>query len=182
METLCNLMEAKEVYVDGHSKRVAASAMTLYEHLFGLTEVYYDIEYAAKLHDLGKICVPESIVNKPGKLTKEEYRVIQEHPSIAYTLVKKIDPGNRISDIIKHHHERFDGTGYPDGLRGKDIPLGSRILSLADSYDAMRSNRPYRKEMDVSQCLDEIRDNAGTQFDPEFAKAFCELVQTGSID
>ncbi|MFA0815241.1 MAG: HD domain-containing phosphohydrolase [Anaerofustis sp.] len=182
METLSDVMEAKDVYTDGHSKRVAKFAMKLYEHIYGLTDVYYDIEFAAKLHDIGKVCIPEHIITKPEHLSAEEFEVIKNHPAIASNLVKKIDPGNRITPAIRHHHERYDGKGYPDRLEGEDIPLGARIITLADSYDAMRSNRPYRSGLSVDQCVNEIRRNEGTQFDPEFAEAFCELIRTGSID
>lgn len=182
METLCNVMEAKDIYTDGHSKRVAKFAMKLYEHIYGLTDVYYDIGFAAKLHDIGKVCIPEHIIEKPGKLTEEEFEVIKGHPAIASDLVKKIDPGNRITPIIRHHHEHYDGSGYPDGLRGNEIPLGARVVSLADSFDAMRSDRPYRSKLSIEACLNELRNNKGSQFDPELAEIFCELIRTGSID
>mgnify|MGYP001290751100 CR=1 FL=1 len=182
MEMLSNVMEAKDVHTDGHSKRVTKYATDFYEHVFGLDNTYYDIEFAAKLHDIGKICIPDHIIQKPGKLTDEELKVVRKHPSIAANLVAKIDPGSRITPYIRYHHERYDGAGYPEGLAGEKIPLGARIISLADSFDAMRTDRPYRKGLSAAECVREITDHAGTQFDPALAKEFCELIRTGSID
>lgn len=182
IEMLSNVLEAKDVYTDGHSKRVTKYATFFYEHLFGLNKEYYDIEIAAKLHDIGKVGLPDSIIQKPDKLTAEEYKLVKRHPVIAADLVAKIDPGQRITPIIKHHHEQYDGSGYPDGLCGEAIPLGARIIALADSFDAMRSSRPYRQQLSIQKCLQEITDHAGTQFDPYLAKEFRELILTGSID
>ncbi len=182
MEMLSDVMEAKDVYTNGHTKRVTRYAMSFYEHLFGLDNGYYDIEFAAKLHDIGKVCIPEQILLKPGKLDEEEVFLIQQHPVISANLITKIDPGSRIAPFIRCHHERYDGMGYPDGLCGEEIPFGARMIALADSYDAMRSDRPYRKGLTIDESIKEIAENAGTQFDPRLAEEFCELIRTGCFD
>lgn len=182
MVMLTNLLEARDEYTNGHSKRVAAIASKLYEHKSGMDEWYLDVQWAAKLHDIGKICIPDYIVGKPGKLTAEEYEAIKRHSAIAADIVKPLDPGARITPMIRHHHERYDGAGYPDGLAGDEIPAGSRVIAIADTYDAMRSCRPYRQPISFERCIEEIRANAGRQFDPEWVEAFVDLAETGSID
>lgn len=182
MEMLCNLLEARDNYTDGHSKRVCDIAVKLYEQRYGVTEVLLDVQWAAKLHDIGKICIPDSIVQKPGKLTNEEYEAIKQHSRLAGEIIRPLDPGSRIWPIIRHHHERFDGKGYPDGLKEEEIPDGSRVIAIADAFDAMRSSRPYRETMRYEQCIEEIQANAGKQFDPKWVDIFLELAKTGSID
>lgn len=182
MEMLSNLLEARDVYTNGHSKRVSNIASKLYEQMYGMDERFLDVQWAAKLHDIGKICIPDSIVQKPGKLTNSEYEAIKLHSSLAGDIIRPLDPGSRIWPIIRHHHERYDGSGYPDGKRGDEIPDGSRIIAIADSYDAMRSCRPYRDAMSFDQCVEEIRSHAGAQFDPGWVEVFLELAATGSID
>lgn len=182
MEMLCNLLEARDNYTDGHSKRVCDIAVKLYEQRYGVTEVLLDVQWAAKLHDIGKICIPDSIVQKPGKLTSDEYETIKQHSRLAGEIIRPLDPGSRIWPIIRHHHERFDGTGYPDKLKEEQIPDGSRVIAIADAFDAMRSSRPYRETMRFEQCIEEIQNNAGTQFDPKWVDIFFELAKTGSID
>ncbi|HWQ06573.1 MAG TPA: HD domain-containing phosphohydrolase [Feifaniaceae bacterium] len=182
MEMLINFLEARDPYTIGHSKRVAVIASKLFEYKHGLTERYLDLQWAAKLHDTGKISIPDHIIAKPEKLTPEEYAIVKQHSSIAADIMKPLDPGARITPIIRYHHERFDGKGYPDGLAGNDIPVGSRVIAIADTYDAMRSNRPYREALSFERAIEEIRVNSGTQFDPEWVDAFLELAQSGSID
>ncbi|MEN6417815.1 MAG: HD domain-containing phosphohydrolase [Clostridiaceae bacterium] len=182
MEMLINFLEARDPYTIGHSKRVASMASKLYEYKCGLNERYLDLQWAAKLHDIGKISIPDHIISKPGKLTPEEYTAVKQHSSIAADIMRPLDPGARITPIIRYHHERFDGRGYPEGLAGTDIPVGSRVIAIADTYDAMRSSRPYRAAMSFDQCIEEIRVNSGKQFDPEWVDAFLELARTGSID
>lgn len=182
MEMLSNMLEARDLYTNGHSKRVCEIASRLYEERFGLNERVLDVKWAAKLHDIGKICIPDSIVQKPGKLTNEEYETIKQHSSLAADIIRPLDPGSRIWPTIRHHHEWFNGKGYPDGRKGEDIPEGARVIAIADAYDAMRSSRPYRSAMSFDQCVSEIKNNAGTQFDPGWVEVFMELATTGSID
>lgn len=182
MEMLISFLEARDPYTMGHSKRVAGISAKLYEHRCGVSDRYLDIQLAARLHDIGKISIPDYIISKPGKLTAEEYTTVKQHSSIAADILKPLDPGARITPIIRYHHERFDGKGYPEGLAGNDIPVGSRVIAIADTYDAMRSNRPYREAMHFDQCIEEIRTNSSTQFDPEWVDVFLDLARTGSID
>jgi PAS domain S-box-containing protein len=182
MEMLSNFLEARDLYTNGHSKRVCDIASRIFEERFGMNERLLDVQWAAKLHDIGKICIPDSIIQKPGKLTSEEYETIKQHSALAADIIRPLDPGSRIWPIIRHHHERYDGKGYPDGWRGEEIPDGARIIAIADAYDAMRSCRPYRSAMTFEQCISEIRNNAGTQFDPGWVNVFLELAHTGSID
>ncbi len=181
MEMLCNLLEARDDYTNGHSKRVCEIAVKLFEQEYGVTEVLLDVQWAAKLHDIGKICIPDSIVQKPDKLTSEEYEAIKRHSHLAGEIIRPLDPGSRIWPIIRHHHERYDGNGYPDGLKAEQIPDGSRVIAIADAFDAMRSSRPYRQTIAFEQCVTEIKKNAGTQFDPKWVEVFLQLADTGSI-
>ncbi|MBA4348065.1 MAG: phosphohydrolase [Clostridiales bacterium] len=182
MEMLTNLLEARDLYTNGHSKRVCDIASKLFEHRNGIDDRFLDVQWAAKLHDIGKICIPDAIVHKHGELTDDEYESIKMHSSLASDIVRPLDPGSRIWPAIRFHHERYDGKGYPDGRGGEDIPDGARVIAIADAYDAMRSCRPYRDPMTFDQCIAEIKSNAGTQFDPEWVDVFLELANTGSID
>jgi putative nucleotidyltransferase with HDIG domain len=165
-------LESKDIYTAGHSERVADITSDIAKAI-GMDK--WDIEYlhiAAHLHDIGKIGIPDGILLKSGPLTKAEYEVVKQHSSIGYKILKDVKGLEDIAKIIRHHHERFDGKGYPDGLKGKDIPLGSRIIALADSFDAMTRPRPYRKAKTEQEALKEIAENRGTQFDLELADAF----------
>jgi len=128
------------------------------------------------LHDIGKIGIDDKILNKPGKLTEEEWAIMKRHPEIGYRIARASHKLARIADYILTHHERWDGAGYPKGLKGEDIPLLSRILAVADAYDAMTEDRVYRKAMSKEQAVEEIRRNAGTQFDPLIANIFIETI------
>ncbi len=175
LRALVKALEAKDPYTKEHSERVTSLALDLAQ-LMGLSES--DIEslrFAGHLHDIGKVGIQDHILLKPGKLTREEYEVIKKHPLIGAEIVGHISLLKEEVLIIKHHHERWDGKGYPDGLAGEDIPLLARILAVADTYDAMTSNRPYRPPLPHEVALEEIRKNAGTQFDPHIAEAFLEL-------
>ena len=129
------------------------------------------IQSSAPLHDIGKIGIHDSILNKPDKLTKEEFEQIKNHPMIGLNIVMPLGLDPEEQAIIRNHHERWDGKGYPDGLSGKEIPRLSRILGVADAFDAMTSSRAYRKALPFSTCLQELKDKSGTQFDPEVVEA-----------
>ena len=182
MEMLSNLLEARDLYTNGHSKRVSDISCKLFEFYYGVCDRYLDVQWAAKLHDIGKICIPDAIVQKPGKLTSEEYETIKRHSALAADIIRPLDPGSRIWPIVRHHHERYDGKGYPDGRGGDEIPDGARVIAIADAYDAMRSCRSYRGAMTFDQCVGEIKQNAGTQVDPHWVEAFLELAHTGGVD
>jgi HD-GYP domain-containing protein (c-di-GMP phosphodiesterase class II) len=135
------------------------------------------LEFAALLHDVGKIAVPDTILRKVKPLTPDDWSVIRMHPYHSAQLIKPIEPLQRIVPWVYHHHERWDGKGYPDGLVGEDIPLASRIIAIADAFNAMTTDRPYRKALSIEEALSEIQRCAGTQFDPETIEPFFGLIQ-----
>jgi putative nucleotidyltransferase with HDIG domain len=181
MAGLVNALEAKDPYTAEHSLRVSDLAGKIAEHRNGVSPEIKEIQMAGQLHDIGKVGTPERILRKPASLTKEEFDHIKDHPLLAEKILAPFDKLKSVSNVIRHHHERFDGKGYPDGLAGKDIPELSRILAIVDSYDAMTSTRPYRPAMIPETAMGEIRKGLGTQFDPEFGEIFIRLFLTGRI-
>ncbi|MBL7158360.1 MAG: HD domain-containing protein [Candidatus Omnitrophica bacterium] len=135
-----------------------------------------NLQYAALLHDAGELMVPEKILKKKGKLTRQEHRVIEEHPLKGATILKSLKSLKSVTPIILHHHENFDGSGYPDGLKGSDIPLGSRIMAVVDAFEAMITKRPYRVTLTIEKAIEEIKKNALRQFDPDVVKALLKVV------
>ncbi|MGN0678607.1 MAG: HD-GYP domain-containing protein [Oscillospiraceae bacterium] len=176
MITLVHTIEAKDEYTKGHSTRVAEYSRLLAQKAGLGKEEQDSIFYMATLHDIGKIGIADNIINKPGKLTDEEYAVIKTHPETGYDILKNM---NEIKDIecgARWHHERFDGKGYPDGLAGEEIPLCARIIAVADTYDAMTSNRSYREVLPQDKVRAEIERVSGTQLDPVIARYMIELI------
>ncbi len=168
-------LEVRDLYTRKHSTRVAKYAHLIAEEM-GCNEEELDvIHVAGSLHDIGKIGIRDDILLKPGRLTDDEFEKIKEHPVIGADIISKLGLWDREMEIIRHHHERYDGKGYPDGLSGDQIPKLSRVLSVADCYDAMASDRSYRKKMDKNIVLDIIKNNSGTQFDPEAVDAFLRI-------
>ncbi|HNZ82446.1 MAG TPA: HD-GYP domain-containing protein [Sedimentibacter sp.] len=185
LNVLVRAIEASDPYTSGHSMRVSAYAVAIANQV-GLPQGKIDlIKSAALLHDIGKIGIDKSILNKNGKLEKEEFDKIKSHPEIGATIIADLSYLTNISDIIRHHHERNDGKGYPDGLSHEDIPLETSILTVADSFDAMTTDRPYRGALSLESALQEIKDNGGTQFNPDIVddsiialkKAFFKLAE-----
>jgi HD-GYP domain-containing protein (c-di-GMP phosphodiesterase class II) len=129
------------------------------------------------LHDIGKIGVPDNILLKPGALTKKEWEIIKRHPIYAVNILKHVPRLKPIIPIIYHEHERYDGKGYVDGIKGDNIPIESRIIAVADAYEAMTSNRPYRKALSDNKAISRIKDGSGTQFDPKVVKAFLKIIK-----
>lgn len=176
IQALAGTIDAKDKYTNGHSSRVAEYSKKLAASI-GLPEKRQKIVYySALLHDIGKIGIPDSIINKPGKLTPEEYEIIKQHPVIGSQILSSLSSMKEVAVGVRGHHERFDGKGYPDGLKGKDIPLVARIISVADAYDAMTSNRSYRSFMAQKDVRAEIVKNRGIQFDPELADKMLEII------
>ena len=172
IQTLTKTIEAKDPYTSGHAARVEEYSVRLAE-AYGLPlDKIESIKTAALLHDIGKIAINDNILNKADRLTREEYEEIKKHPSIGADIISKMDFFKDITIYVRHHHERYDGKGYPDGLVGDDIPIEASILAIADSYDAMTSNRSYRKALTKEEALKEIEVNAGTQFHPLLADVF----------
>lgn len=174
--TLINVMEAKDTYTTGHCRRVADYSAMIAKAL-GLTpEMSEKIYISSLLHDIGKIGVPESILQKPGKLTFEEYEIVKKHPELGYNILKPVIKDEFILKGVLQHHERIDGKGYPDALCGRDIALSARIISIADSYDAMTSNRVYRQRLSNEAILNELVLNTGKQFDERASQAFMKAI------
>lgn len=176
MNTLSNAVDAKDYYTNGHSIRVAEYSRLLAQRLGLSKDRQEEIYYAGLLHDIGKIRVPDSIIKKEGKLTDEEYEYIKLHPVSGYHILKEISASSDIAIGAKYHHERYDGKGYPNGLEGENIPEIARILSVADAYDAMSSNRCYRKALPQDVVRAEIVKGRGTQFDPYIADIMLDII------
>ncbi len=169
-------LEVRDFYTRRHSTRVARYACLIAREMNCSEEELDVIDVAGMLHDIGKIGIRDDILLKPGRLTDEEFEKIKEHPAIGADIISKLGLWGREADIIRHHHERFDGKGYPDGLAGEAVPKLARIMSVADCFDAMASNRPYRKPMERDLVIRIIRENSGTQFDPDVVDAFFRVV------
>lgn len=167
VKALANAIEARDPYTRGHSERVAFISTEIAKRLDFEEESLKKLELAGLLHDVGKVGIPDLILLKPGKLTDFEYMIMKNHPGMSALIVSEITPLNSIIPWIKHHHENFDGKGYPDGLKSKNIPLESRIIAIADNYDALSSLRPYRKKMDKKSVIEYINSEFGKKFDPD---------------
>jgi ribonuclease P protein subunit RPR2 len=181
MKSLARVVEAKDECTRGHLDRAQSYGLAL------ATRVAPDLArrpataFGFFLHDLGKVGIPERVLCKPGPLTLDEWGVMRAHPMIGAQILEPFRFLAEAVAVVRHHHERFDGSGYPYGLAGDDIPLAARIFSVADSFDAMTSDRPYRKAMPVTEALEEIQRGAGTQFDPEVTEAFLDLIREGGV-
>ncbi len=174
---LAATIDAKDHYTYGHSKKVSNHAVALAEVLGLPKDRIYTIQAAALLHDIGKIGVPDSILNKEGTLTKKEWEPVRAHPELGVEILRHVVDLINCLPAILHHHEHYDGKGYPSGLAGENIPLEARILSIADAYDAITSMRPYHEQLSSQQALDELKHHAGTQFDPGLVDAFYKILE-----
>jgi len=169
-------LEAKDEYTSGHSQRVAETSVAIARELGIPQEGIDKIRLAGLIHDIGKIGIKESILNKPGRLTDEDYQHIKSHPEVGERILTPIVEDKEILEMVKHHHERYDGRGYPDKLSGEQIPLGARILAVADTYDALTSDRSYRAAMTAKIAGTEIEHSKGTQLDPGIADIFLRII------
>ena len=184
LETIMALalaVEAKDPYSAGHSKRVGYYAMKIGEQMGLNEEMLRTLNDAGVLHDIGKIGIKDEILLKPAPLTADERKIMQQHSVIGEAIVRPIRSLGKVVALVRHHHERFDGGGYPNGLKGQDIPLGARILAVADTYDAIVTDRPYRKRITLEQAKAELRRNAGTQHDPVIIEAFLKLLEAKEL-
>jgi HD-GYP domain-containing protein (c-di-GMP phosphodiesterase class II) len=170
--SIVEAIDAKDPYTKGHSVRVVEYSMRIGERIKLDKDPLKILEVSAILHDVGKIGIPDDILRKPGRLTDEEYAYIKKHPGFGAEIITPIAQMKDLMPNILHHHERFDGQGYPDGLRGKSIPLCARIIAIADSFDAMTSGRLYRSKFTDDQAYQELIDHRGTQFDPKLVDIF----------
>jgi len=174
-EALANALEAKDDYTANHAQEIAGLAVAVGRRMGMGTDELEDLRYGAVFHDIGKIAVPDAILSKPGPLTEDERTVIQRHAEIGAQIISPVPFLAGAVPIVRHDHERWDGDGYPDGLEGKRIPLGARIVFVVDAYHAMVSDRPYRAGMSEPDAITELRRCAGSQFDPEVVDAFVTI-------
>ena len=175
-------IEARDPYTQQHSNRVTSISIVIGKEMGCTSEELDILNFAGHLHDIGKIGIRDAILLKPGTYTEEERNIIKEHPNIGASIIGQLWLLESEKQIIKHHHERFDGKGYPDGLKNKEIPLLARILSVADVYDALASDRAYRKKMKKNEIIKAIKEGRGTQFDPNVVDAFFKLYDKGVIE
>ena len=176
IQALATAVEARDPYTEKHSRRMAEYAVATAREL-GLS-IYESerIRYATILHDIGKIGVSDRILSKNGPLTREEWEEIKKHSVIGAEILTQINSFSETSKLVYHHHERYNGTGYPNGLKGEEIPIGSRIIAVVDAYDAMVSRRPYREAMSKEEAIAELKRNAGKQFDKKVVEAFLRVI------
>jgi HD-GYP domain-containing protein (c-di-GMP phosphodiesterase class II) len=181
IKALANAIDARDPYTRGHSERVTEYSVAMAEAMKLDREEIDRIRYAALLHDIGKINIPDHILNKPGKLTDEEFGLMKKHPVFGAQIMGPVKAFQKILPYMFHHHERFSARGYPYGIEGEEIPLPARIIAVADSFDAMTSDRPYRKALTLEAAIKELKDNSGTQFDPDVVKIFINLIEEGKF-
>lgn len=182
MITLVNALEARDRYTCGHSSRVAWIAGAVARKVLPHTADSMEVELAARLHDIGKVVVPDRLLDKPSSLTPDEILLMDTHPLVGESILRPIAELRTVASIIRSHHERWDGKGYPDGLSGESIPVGSRVLALADTFDAMTSQRPYREAIPVPDAQEEIATQLGHQFDPDIGETFLDMIRSGEIE
>jgi len=182
IETFTGFIDAKDPYTNGHSRRVAQYTKLIAEAMGYEEEEVKRIYYVALLHDCGKIGVPDNILGKPEKLTDEEFQIIKSHTVHGSEILSHFKSLPNVNEGARYHHERYDGKGYPEGKAGEDIPLIARMICVADSYDAMNSNRVYRKKLSREDIINEIERNKGTQFDPAIADIFLKIIKSGRAD
>lgn len=182
LETFAHAIDAKDRDTNGHSIRVAEYSRELARRM-GLSETEQEqIYYMGMLHDIGKIGIPDSILKKPDKLTEEEMKIIRNHPTIGGEILKDFTAIDGISEGARYHHERYDGTGYNEGLKGMDIPLYARIICVADCYDTMSSRRVYKEHKDEEYILNEFTQCSGKQFDPGIVPYMIEMIEDGTVN
>lgn len=182
VEALVAAAGQRDRTAEGHSRRVTRYCSAIGRVMNLSSDELADLKYAAGLHDIGKVAISRRILNKLGKLTDDEFTVMKRHSTIAIRILEKVDGLQNAAPLIKHHHERYDGKGYPDGLVGEDIPLGSRIISVAEAFDILTSDVPWRDAMDQEGALRELEACAGTQFDPVIVRAFRTALVGGFVE
>jgi putative nucleotidyltransferase with HDIG domain len=179
--TLSGVVEARDLYTDKHMKDIAEYSVEIARKLDLRDDDIENIRKAALLHDLGKICIPDHILMKPDKLSDDEMDIIKKHPLSGAKILEAVEPIRDAKHIIRHHHEFFDGSGYPDGLKGEAIPLGARIVAVADAFGAMTTDRPYRNALSAGEAVKELKQFSGIQFDPRIVEIFISVLRTKGI-
>ena len=175
LSTLSRAIEARDPYTRGHSARVTALAESIAFRLGWSEERLALLHVGGPLHDIGKLAISDEVLRKPGRLDDDELAHIREHPKLGARLLIRVAAFRRAPPYVLYHHERWDGTGYPTGRAGEEIPVEARVLAIADAFDAMTSDRPYRRALDRDEALAEVERCSGTQFDPEIVRVFIEL-------
>ena len=175
VRALTNAVEARDAYTGKHAERVAAYALEIGAAVGEKWAGNPEIEFGFLLHDIGKVAIPDAILHKPEPLTPQERDLIQQHPVIGWEIVRQVDFLGAASEVVRHHHERWDGDGYPDGLKGDEIPLTARVFAVADTLDALTTTRPYRPASPIADARVLIQEGRGTQFDPGLVDAFAEM-------
>ena len=181
-EALANAIDAKDKYTHGHSTRVAEISEQIAREAGFSEKEAEQVYFSALLHDVGKIGIRDEVINKTGKLTDEEYEHVKQHPVLGYHILSSIKQSETLNVAAHYHHERFDGTGYPEGLKGGEIPPTARIVAVADAYDAMTSSRSYRDKLPASKIKEELTRGMGTQFDPVYARILLKLIEEGRLE
>lgn len=182
MQVLANAVDAKDSYTGGHAHRMATLALAVGRRLGFTAAQLESLYWGTILHDVGKIGVPDAIITKPGRLNEEEWTIMRRHPEIGAEILKPVPALKEAALMVRHHHERWDGRGYPDGLKGENIPLGARILAVVDAYSAMLDERIYKKAKTPAETIAELERCAGSQFDPQVVKVFLEVLASKEND
>jgi putative nucleotidyltransferase with HDIG domain len=182
IKALANAVEARDKYTAGHTDRVIKLAEQVATHLRWNKRQIETMTVGCMLHDIGKIGVPDSILNKPDQLDEREREIMRNHPNVGLRIVREIELFKPAIPYIISHHERYDGTGYPKGLKGNMIPIEGRLLSVVDTFDAIMSDRPYRRGAQLATAIDELVNNKGKQFDPDMVDAFLEVLRNGGVN
>jgi putative nucleotidyltransferase with HDIG domain len=181
LTALANAVEARDIYTRGHTERVCFMAQALCQEMGWNQEKLWEVKMGGILHDIGKIGVPDAILNKAEALTGEEFEIMKQHPIVGAKILEDISFLTPAIPFVLYHHERFDGKGYPYGLRKDQIPIQGRLMAVVDTFDAMTSDRPYRKAKSLDMALREIKKCAGTQFDPHIAELFLDAWEKGLL-
>ena len=182
LQMLINALEAKDIYGRGHTERVTRYSVQIARRMGLELAELENVRRAAMIHDIGKIGVREAILHKNGELTQEEYDHVKSHVNWGTHILKPMRSLARVVSYLSHHHEHFDGSGYPAGLSSSEIPLGARIIAVADTFDAMTSDRPYRKAMTVKDAMAELKRCAGSQFDPDVVSALIKILKSANAE
>jgi HD-GYP domain-containing protein (c-di-GMP phosphodiesterase class II) len=180
LKDLAAAIDAKSHYTRGHTESVVQYSLLLADALNLTDEDKKNLQLASLLHNIGTVSIPDRLLNKPTPLSPEEVKIIQSHPKLAQMLIKQCAQMDTVLPAILYHHEHYDGKGYPNGLKGEEIPFLARVLGIVEAYEAMISVRPYRPKLTPQQAMDELRRNAGTQFDPHIVKIFVDLLSRSS--
>lgn len=182
LQRLIQAVDRKDRYTYLHSQLVTNYSLVLAEALGLSREEKHQLELAGLLHDVGNVAIPRNILCKRGTLTPNEWETIKRHPTLSHMILQQLTKGGGVLETVLHHHERYDGQGYPSQLKGERIPLLARILAIADAYATMTSDRPYRKRLNRKEAIKQLRDNAGKQFDPRLVDLCLQLIESGGID